>query len=240
MAASTQPTFDILKANFDAAYSGNRAPMPLYIHTPWLLAGDHTSGLQRFIGGCRGVGVPPRWAGGNAHQRLALHLHLARSRAALLCYQPLPLSRLPDPIPARRPADYVLRLPDAHFVTMRQLLDWMQHPAAADQLTPEALGCGNPGGAGPARKADDSGGGKLPVVKPQPQPEPQQPAASPSPPPPKRKPQQAPKPKPKPKPSPSPDGAEARPEAAAASPPPVSPASALPDQTRGQLACPLG
>lgn len=52
VAASTVPTFDILKANFDAAYGGNRAPFPIFIHTPWLQSKDHTPGLQRFIGEC--------------------------------------------------------------------------------------------------------------------------------------------------------------------------------------------
>lgn len=27
--------FQLLKANFDAAYAGNRAPMPLFVHAPW-------------------------------------------------------------------------------------------------------------------------------------------------------------------------------------------------------------
>lgn len=44
--------FDILKANFDAAYSGNRAPLPTYIHTPWLSTA-HVADMQRFAGGER-------------------------------------------------------------------------------------------------------------------------------------------------------------------------------------------
>ncbi|KAL4427129.1 hypothetical protein ABPG77_001133 [Micractinium sp. CCAP 211/92] len=39
--------YDVLKANFDAAYSGNRAPMPVYIHSPWLV--DHVSDMEKFI-----------------------------------------------------------------------------------------------------------------------------------------------------------------------------------------------
>ncbi|EFN52368.1 hypothetical protein CHLNCDRAFT_138797 [Chlorella variabilis] len=38
--------FDILKENFDAAYNGNRAPFPIFIHTPWLK--DHKGDVQQF------------------------------------------------------------------------------------------------------------------------------------------------------------------------------------------------
>lgn len=39
----TQPTargnaYDVLVANFDEAYNGNRAPFPVFIHTPWCAA----------------------------------------------------------------------------------------------------------------------------------------------------------------------------------------------------------
>lgn len=46
------------------------------------------------------------------------------------------------------PAEYALKKPHVYFVTMRQLLAWMENPIPADQLTAENLGCGNPGGAG--------------------------------------------------------------------------------------------
>jgi hypothetical protein len=42
------PVFDILKANFDAAYGANRAPMPVFVHTPWLL--KYKDQLAKFIG----------------------------------------------------------------------------------------------------------------------------------------------------------------------------------------------
>lgn len=51
-------------------------------------------------------------------------------------------------------ADYTLTLPDVHYVTIRQLLAWMQNPVPKDQLTPEMLGCGNPGGA-PSNLAEE-------------------------------------------------------------------------------------
>lgn len=32
---SADDVFEILKQNFDESYNGNRAPLPLFIHTPW-------------------------------------------------------------------------------------------------------------------------------------------------------------------------------------------------------------
>lgn len=45
-----------------------------------------------------------------------------------------------------------------YFITMRQLLAWMQAPIAAEQLTPAKLGCGNAGGAGPTLEQLQQGG----------------------------------------------------------------------------------
>ncbi|EFN55781.1 hypothetical protein CHLNCDRAFT_145232 [Chlorella variabilis] len=95
----THSTYDIIKSQFDAAYNGNRAPFPVFIHIYWLQAQDNTKELERFI-------------------------------------------------------DYTLTLPDVHYVTIRQLLAWMQNPVPKDQLTPEMLGCGNPGGA-PSNLAEE-------------------------------------------------------------------------------------
>jgi len=86
--------YDILVANFDSAYNGNRAPFPVFGHTPWMERSDNLEDLAKF-------------------------------------------------------ADYALSKPDVYFVTIRQLIAWMQNPVPADELTPERLGCGNPGGAGP-------------------------------------------------------------------------------------------
>ncbi|PSC71479.1 polysaccharide deacetylase [Micractinium conductrix] len=86
--------YEVLKRHFDAAYAGNRAPMPVYVHPFWLRAGDNVKELRRFV-------------------------------------------------------DYALGKPDVYFVSMRQLVAWLQNPVPADRLTPKALGCGNPGGAGP-------------------------------------------------------------------------------------------
>ncbi|KAL4420561.1 hypothetical protein ABPG75_010217 [Micractinium tetrahymenae] len=93
--ASHKP-YDILKANFDAAYNGNRAPMPVYTHTPWLV--DHVADMQKFV-------------------------------------------------------SYALSKPHVYFITMQQLLGWMQNPTPASKLTPAALGCGLAGGAAPAGSA---------------------------------------------------------------------------------------
>lgn len=89
---SGEDVYKILKDNFKAAYEGNRAPFPIFVHTPWLSESEHLKDLKRFV-------------------------------------------------------DYTRELPDVYFVTFRQLLAWMQNPVGADQLTPEALGCGLPGGA---------------------------------------------------------------------------------------------
>lgn len=40
-------------ANFEAAYTSNRAPMPIWIHTPWFTE-RRVAQLQKFAGGCRG------------------------------------------------------------------------------------------------------------------------------------------------------------------------------------------
>lgn len=42
------PVSILLQANFDAAYAGNRAPLPLYLHTSWLRQGQHVEGIRRF------------------------------------------------------------------------------------------------------------------------------------------------------------------------------------------------
>ena len=40
--------FAALRASFDAAYTGNRAPLPVYITSEWLSAGDNTAQLLKF------------------------------------------------------------------------------------------------------------------------------------------------------------------------------------------------
>lgn len=114
--------YDALKANFDAAYfGGNRAPLPIYVHSLWLKDESHMSGLKRFV-------------------------------------------------------DYARSKPDVYFVTMRQLLEWMQAPLPIGLLTPDKLGCGNAGGA-PATAAQAS-------WPPPPNPPPPPPSPSPPAPPP--------------------------------------------------------
>lgn len=98
---SNHSALDILKANFDAAYSGNRAPFNVYVHPFWLKNkpdgfDPSLQQLQQFV-------------------------------------------------------EYALAKPDVWFITMRQLIAWMQNPVPVDELTPEVLGCGNIGGAGPAQ-----------------------------------------------------------------------------------------
>ncbi|PRW60004.1 polysaccharide deacetylase [Chlorella sorokiniana] len=46
---SADDIFNIMKQNFDAAYGGNRAPIPIFIHTPWLQNKEHLKGIQKFV-----------------------------------------------------------------------------------------------------------------------------------------------------------------------------------------------
>ncbi|PRW32547.1 polysaccharide deacetylase isoform A [Chlorella sorokiniana] len=41
--------YALLKANFDAAYAGNRAPLPIFVHEPWLQEGSNLAGLKQFV-----------------------------------------------------------------------------------------------------------------------------------------------------------------------------------------------
>lgn len=61
------------------------------------------------------------------------------------------LHAMPKPASDSQPntsrlADYTLAKPNVYYVTMRQLLAWVQNPVPASQLTPEMLGCGQKGG----------------------------------------------------------------------------------------------
>lgn len=49
-----------------------------------------------------------------------------------------------------RPVDYALEQDNVWAISLQQLLAWMQNPIPASEITPEKLGCGNPGGAGPS------------------------------------------------------------------------------------------
>lgn len=82
--------FTLLKDNFDKAYSGNRAPVPLFFHSPWLSQPNTMKALQKFIA-------------------------------------------------------YATEKKDVYFVTMRQLMEWMQNPVDVDQIG-SWLGCDVPGG----------------------------------------------------------------------------------------------
>lgn len=56
---SQTPLFDILKDNFDQTYRGNKAPFPIYIHSPWF-TDDRVADLQKFMGAWTRAGV---WGG---------------------------------------------------------------------------------------------------------------------------------------------------------------------------------
>lgn len=60
-----QSSFDILRANFDEAYAGNRAPMPLYVHGFFLKHGSNLADVERFIGEAAApLGSTQGWWGG--------------------------------------------------------------------------------------------------------------------------------------------------------------------------------
>ncbi|PRW55946.1 polysaccharide deacetylase [Chlorella sorokiniana] len=96
--APNASAFEILQANFLATYNGNRAPMPVFVHSFFLREGGNQRDVERFL-------------------------------------------------------DFALSQPNTYAVTMRQLLAYLENPVPADELSPEALGCGQPGGAGPQRPA---------------------------------------------------------------------------------------
>ena len=56
--------YSLLKANFDAAYNGNRAPLPIYVHTPWFAENNNQALLTKFVGERGSDGVAGRCQGG--------------------------------------------------------------------------------------------------------------------------------------------------------------------------------
>lgn len=87
----------------------------------------------------------------SALEIMVTHFHAAYSgnRAPFGVYiHPFWMREGDNTVQLQQFADFALSLPGVYFVTMRQLIAWMKNPIPADQLTAEALGCGNPGGAG--------------------------------------------------------------------------------------------
>lgn len=134
--AANASAYEILRANFLAAYNGTRAPLPLYVHSFFLREGNNQRDVERFLGAGR-FGWEPR------------------SCAIQKCSRACPTPSCPSCPPsdaapaAATPADFALAQPHTYAITMRQLIAYLQHPVPAEQLTPAALGCGRPGGAGP-------------------------------------------------------------------------------------------
>lgn len=87
--------YEILKANFDAAYSGSRLPMPLYVHPFFLRAEGNLEDVQRFIGGWVGG-----WWGSPCLAAAALECRGLNALAAPAADGD-PLPPLPAPLPAR-------------------------------------------------------------------------------------------------------------------------------------------
>ena len=76
--AEDRPVEDVMKSVFDAAYNGNRAPVPLYVHVYWL-TNARIRGSQTFV-------------------------------------------------------KYALSKPDTYFVTMGQLVEYMQKPVPKGEM----------------------------------------------------------------------------------------------------------
>lgn len=51
---ANRSAYAVLKANFDAAYNGNRAPLPIYVHTPWFTPAN-VADMKRFAGAWVGL-----------------------------------------------------------------------------------------------------------------------------------------------------------------------------------------
>jgi len=156
--AANASAYEILKANFLAAYNGNRAPMPVYVHSFFLRAGDNQQDVERFLGGCwrcmcfdagrLPAGKRCTEQGGQQACIVATPpVHLCKVNALLCPRSTWAFFRAPPS------ADFALSQPNTYAVTMRQLLAYLASPVPAEELTPEALGCGRPGGAGPDRPA---------------------------------------------------------------------------------------
>lgn len=77
--------YTTLSTDFDMSYNGNRAPFPIYVHTPWFNA-NTSSSLQKFI-------------------------------------------------------DYALSKPDVYFVTMQELIAWMENPVSAADFNSSYTAC---------------------------------------------------------------------------------------------------
>ena len=85
--AANASAFEILKANFLAAYHGNRAPMPLFVHSFFLRAGDNQRDVERFLGAALCTMCPCCVLEGksvHAHTRLPVRAALAPTDAPFL------------------------------------------------------------------------------------------------------------------------------------------------------------
>ncbi len=198
-ARNGKSVYQVLVGIFDAAYGGNRAPVPLFVHGGWLQ--ENVEDVARFVGallrlgcgclGCnkgqcnisrdsgwalrlcikRGVQAstasPADWWAGQSEYESPARLPVVAACSFVLqqscaCHTDGCINRPPQPHlsthPAHPTADYALAKPGTFFVTVRQLLAWLQNPQPAAELTAAQLGCGRPGGApGPESAAAEEG-----------------------------------------------------------------------------------
>jgi hypothetical protein len=78
------PLYDILMANFRAGYDGNRAPFPIYIHSPWFGSADRQRDMKKFRGELRGIGWLAGGWGGHGEAAPVGHLPPQAAEAALM------------------------------------------------------------------------------------------------------------------------------------------------------------
>jgi hypothetical protein len=112
--------FKLLKQNFDAAYDGNRAPFPVFLHAPWFTAvrclhppanvpRPASSLLQH-------PAVLPPWA------------YLPQQSMHLLTPTPLLPAAQENSEGLLEFMKYAADKDDVWFVTVSQLIDWMKNP----------------------------------------------------------------------------------------------------------------
>lgn len=117
---------------------------PPLMRRPWLQNKENLMGVKKFLGEAAGVPSRRRIVGRWACRRRSVPLPLPLRPPLLPPSNPL----LPSHAPLAAPAAYALAHDDTYAVSIRQMINWMQNPVPADQLTKQLLGCGNKGGAG--------------------------------------------------------------------------------------------
>lgn len=144
-AARQDALFELLKKDFDAAYAGNRAPFPLFVHAPWFT----------FVSGPAAGSIWPGAEGTHRDDTRAATWRLGRTfpllqdawvrpRANCCVDCPTAPTRSTPPLQdnieaSTRFIEYAQEKEGVWFVTASQLLDWMKNPGAALSPCPPRL-----------------------------------------------------------------------------------------------------